>query len=157
MTISIRPDHLAALPLQQVMDIEQACHTHPWTSKTMQSCLSGRYFNAALYLDEQLVGFYVGERAGPDFTLMDICITPTCQGQGLASQLLAHFVARCEQDRAENIFLEVRVGNEAAIGLYHKAGFTEMGVRKNYYPSTDGKEDALLMGKVLFNPELMDH
>ncbi|WP_430929719.1 hypothetical protein [Pseudoalteromonas rubra] len=47
--------------------------------------------------------------------------------------------------------------SEAAIGLYHKAGFTEMGVRKNYYPSADGKEDALLMGKVLFDPELMGH
>ncbi|WP_082078958.1 ribosomal protein S18-alanine N-acetyltransferase [Pseudoalteromonas rubra] len=154
MTVSIHADHLASLPLQQLMEIEQACHTHPWTSKTMQSCLGGRYFNAALYQDEQLVGFYVGERAGPDFTLMDICIAPACQGQGLAWQLLGHFKARCEQDKAENIFLEVRVSNEAAIGLYRKAGFTEMGVRKSYYPTAQGKEDALLMGKVLLDPEL---
>ncbi|WP_235577074.1 ribosomal protein S18-alanine N-acetyltransferase [Pseudoalteromonas sp. R3] len=157
MNVAIVSDHLATLPLQQLMDIEQACHSHPWSVKTMQSCLSGRYFNAALYLDERLVGFYVGERAGPDFTLMDICIAPAFQGQGLAWQLLAHFMTRCEQDNAENIFLEVRVSNNAAIGLYQKAGFTEMGVRKNYYPSAQGKEDAVLMGKVLFKPEQADH
>ena len=44
---------------------------------------------------------------------------------------------------AENLTLEVRVSNEAAIALYRRCGFAPAGVRKNYY--AEGKEDALVM------------
>lgn len=100
-----------------------------------------------------MVGFYIGEKAGPDFTLMDICVAPEHQGQGIAKQLLAEFIAYGEQQSAENLFLEVRETNTRAIGLYEHAGFGEMSVRKNYYPSDEpaknGFEDAILMGLTL--------
>ncbi len=119
----------------------------------MQSCLAGRYFNLAAFDDERMVGFYIGEKAGPDFTLMDICVAPDCQGQGIAKQLLAEFIAYSKQHNAENLFLEVRETNVRAIKLYEFAGFSEMSVRKNYYPSDDpnknGFEDAILMGMTL--------
>ncbi|WP_192506547.1 ribosomal protein S18-alanine N-acetyltransferase [Pseudoalteromonas aurantia] len=140
---------LATLTLNELMTIERACHGFPWSENTMQTCLAGRYFNGALYCDEKLVGFYIGERAGPDNTLMDICITPAYQGRGLAKALLHDFVARSETMSAENVFLEVRASNVAAIGLYTQAGFTEVGIRKDYYPSTQGKEDAILMALAL--------
>ena len=100
-----------------------------------------------------MVGFYIGEKAGPDFTLMDICVMPKYQGQGIAKQLLKKFVDYGEQHSAENLFLEVRETNTRAIKLYERAGFSEMSVRKNYYPSDDptknGHEDAILMGMTL--------
>ena len=43
------------------------------------------------------------------------------------------------------ITLEVRPGNAAAIALYEKFGFVEVGRRKNYYEKP--KEDALIMTK----------
>jgi ribosomal-protein-alanine N-acetyltransferase len=127
------------------MAIETACHAYPWTQKTMEGCLAGRYFNGAIYSDERLAGFYVGERAGPDNTLMNICVAPEFQGNGFAKVLLQDFVMRSEGMSAENLFLEVRASNKVAIGLYEQAGFIESGVRKNYYPSHAGKEDAILM------------
>ena len=139
--------------INELMAIENACHTHPWTLKTMQSCLQGRYFNLAAFDDEQMIGFYIGEKAGPDFTLMDICVTPKHQGKGIAKQLLSKFIEHGEQQNAENLFLEVRESNTRAIKLYEQAGFIEMSVRKNYYPSDDatknGFEDAILMGMAL--------
>ncbi|CAD2225505.1 Ribosomal-protein-alanine N-acetyltransferase [Pseudoalteromonas sp. 3J6] len=139
--------------INELMAIETTCHTHPWTLKTMQSCLQGRYFNLAAFDDEQMIGFYIGEKAGPDFTLMDICVAPSFQGQGFAQQLLTQFIAYGEQHSAENLFLEVRESNTRAIALYERAGFIEMSVRKNYYPSDapnkNGFEDAILMGMAL--------
>lgn len=149
MNTNIKHDILAQLPVCKLMAIETACHAFPWTQKTMEGCLAGRYFNGALYVGEQLAGFYVGERAGPDNTLMDICIAPEFQGNGLAKALLQDFVTRSEIMSAENLFLEVRASNKAAIALYEQAGFIESGIRKNYYPSHDGKEDAILMALAL--------
>jgi ribosomal-protein-alanine N-acetyltransferase len=53
---------------------------------------------------------------------------------------------------AESAVLEVRAGNKAAISLYHKLGFAEVGKRKAYY--SDG-EDALLMQKDLKHEEIL--
>ena len=100
------------------MAIENACHSHPWTLKTMSSCIGGRYFNLAAFDSDILVGFYIGEKAGPDFTLMDICVTPEHQGKGIAKQLLSKFIEHGEQQNAENLFLEVRESNTRAIKLY---------------------------------------
>ncbi|MEL0631851.1 ribosomal protein S18-alanine N-acetyltransferase [Pseudoalteromonas carrageenovora] len=139
--------------IEQLMAIETACHSHPWTLKTMSSCMGGRYFNLAAFDKNTLVGFYIGEKAGPDFTLMNICVTPSQQGKGIARQLLSQFIGYGEQQNAENLFLEVRESNTRAIALYERAGFIEMSVRKNYYPSDNpaknGFEDAILMGMAL--------
>lgn len=142
-----------ATAIPQLMAIEAACHSHPWTLNTMSSCIGGRYFNLAAFNGDTMVGFYIGEKAGPDFTLMDICVAPSEQGKGIAKQLLNQFIDYGEQQNAENLFLEVRESNIPAIKLYENAGFIEMSVRKNYYPSDNptknGFEDAILMGMAL--------
>ena len=48
---------------------------------------------------------------------------------------------------ATRIMLEVREGNEAARRFYEKCGFTEDGIRKNYYENP--QENAILMSKSL--------
>ena len=49
----------------------------------------------------------------------------------------------------ESIQLEVRESNLRAINLYKSVGFTEDGIRKNYYPllNTSKRENAILMSK----------
>lgn len=137
--------------VDSMMLIEQSCHTHPMSHKNMLSCFGGRYFSKGLYIDDSLVGFYMAEMAGPDFTLMDICISPQYQGKGYAKSLIENLIEEANNRNAESIFLEVRVSNISAIGLYEKCGFNEMGIRKDYYPAGNGREDAKLMGLVLFS------
>ncbi|MCR2392783.1 ribosomal-protein-alanine N-acetyltransferase, partial [Salmonella enterica] len=43
------------------------------------------------------------------------------------------------------LWLEVRASNQAAIALYEDLGFNEVTVRRNYYPSAHGREDAIVM------------
>jgi ribosomal-protein-alanine N-acetyltransferase len=45
--------------------------------------------------------------------------------------------------------LEVRASNLPAINLYRKAGFADIGLRREYYPAENGREDAILMGRGL--------
>ena len=48
-----------------------------------------------------------------------------------------------------NIFLETRVDNLPAIKLYEKHGFRRISIRKNYYKSNDGREDAIVFKKII--------
>ncbi|KZN65606.1 ribosomal protein S18-alanine N-acetyltransferase [Pseudoalteromonas luteoviolacea] len=139
-------DMLSQHTMSDIMAVEVASHPHPWSEKTLASCIGGRYFNAALTHNDQLIGYYIAERAGPDYTLMNICVHPQNQGQGFAKLLMQSLISRCVTEQAENLFLEVRASNTRAIALYEKAGLAVMGRRKNYYPTADGKEDAILMG-----------
>ena len=51
------------------------------------------------------------------------------------------------------VFLEVKISNHPAIHLYQSVDFVEMGIRKGYYPSEEGREDALILAK-RFSQEL---
>jgi len=88
--------------------------------------------------------------------LLLMAIDPKYQGKGLGFQLLDQSVELLG-DGCVMVFLEVRQSNATAIGLYEKAGFHQMGVRKNYYPAdralfANGKEDAVLMALTRGNP-----
>ena len=48
-------------------------------------------------------------------------------------------------DRAERLFLEVRVTNEPAVALYQDVGLVEICMRRNYYQNDTGQEDAIVM------------
>ena len=128
--------------ISEILPIEQACNDQPWSESLLRSCVGGRYFNAGISVREALVGFYIAEQAGPDITLMEICVHPQYQGQGLSKLLMTDLLAQSQQRNAEAIFLEVRKSNLPAIRLYQHHGFDESGLRKGYY--SDG-EDALLM------------
>jgi ribosomal-protein-alanine N-acetyltransferase len=58
-------------------------------------------------------------------------------------------------DRARNAgmyeaFLEVRPSNTIAARLYQSLGFEQVGVRRGYYQSTAGREDAAVLRRTLF-------
>lgn len=134
-----------------LMDIELACHQHPWTEKTFKSCIGGRYFGDYLSIDSQVIGFYVGEHIAGEATLMDICVYPSEQGKGYGKQLLQRFISQCETLENSCIFLEVRAKNISAQMLYINHGFCEISRRTGYYPSNTGfgYEDAIVMKKSL--------
>lgn len=133
-----------------LMSIELACHSHPWSEKTFSSCIGGRYFGEQLFLDEKkqsATGFYIGEYVVGEATLMDICVAPAEQGQGFGKVLLNQFLAQAKKLGAQKIFLEVRAKNISAQMMYMNAGFIEIDRRTGYYPSSSGfgYEDAIVM------------
>lgn len=59
--------------------------------------------------------------------------------------LLEHVIDEVEKLGVVTLWLEVRASNVAAIALYESVGFNEATIRRNYYPTTDGREDAIIM------------
>lgn len=117
----------------------------PWSRKIFEDCLTKPYFAYCLKQDEQLLGYYIGLTVLNEVTLMDIVVNAAHQGKGLGNVLLQHLTEQCNQNNIQQVWLEVRESNAAAISLYDNAGFILVEQRVNYYPSAKGKEDALIM------------
>jgi len=89
-------------------------------------------------------GFTLCRSAGPEVELLLIAVTPDQRGNGMGRALLQ---MACEDARlrgAEEIFLEVRENNDAALALYRQSGFLEIGRRPNYYAGATGLRYAAL-------------
>jgi ribosomal-protein-alanine N-acetyltransferase len=130
--------------ISSVMNLERSAHSHPWRQSSFEGCLKGRQHCWLAYCERVLVGFIVVTHGGGDAELLNIAVEKGYQRKGIGSCLLQH-AASCVREHADMLFLEVRMSNKKAIELYSKEGFFEVGQRKNYYPTVNGHEDALLM------------
>ncbi|MEP1447739.1 MAG: ribosomal protein S18-alanine N-acetyltransferase [Paraglaciecola sp.] len=117
----------------------------PWTRKIFEDCLTKPYFAYSFDKDNQPLGYYIGMQVLDEVTLMDIVVGATHRGKGVGRTLLNHLMDHCNQNNIQQIWLEVRESNSAAINLYENAGFVLVEQRMNYYPSEKGNEDALIM------------
>ena len=83
-----------------------------------------------------------------DLVLLDIkTIDPELHPRLTAVKLdnTLRFLDELEKRGVATLWLEVRASNAAAIALYESLGFNEATIRRNYYPTTDGREDAIIM------------
>lgn len=135
--------------VDMLLVVENGCHSHPWSKKTFQSCIGGRYFGHYLKDNDKIIGFYVGEYILGEATLMDICICPSFQGNGYGKFLLEHYQSQATELGATTLFLEVRAKNISALMMYINGGYIEIDRRTGYYPSAVGYEDAIVMKKSL--------
>ncbi len=148
-SLQLRP--MSDEDLQQVFETEQAAYTHPWTKGILHDCIHSGYCCLVAELDGKMVGHGVMSVAIGEAHLLNICISPSMQGQGLGRRLLRRMIRRALERNADTLFLEVRMSNHAARGLYESEGFCEVGRRRGYYPADDhNREDAMVYAKPLF-------
>lgn len=131
--------------------LEQAAHSHPTAEKTFKDNLR-RYHAVAIREGSRCLGFALISLVVGEAELLDIVVEPRTQGQGMGRALLEEVLKQLS-GKAERLYLEVRVSNASAFALYENLGFAEFGVRANYYPTANGREDGLLMGLELLASE----
>ncbi len=118
--------------------MEDVYEASPWKLEQIEADLEQESIFYFLAVDEgQVLGFVAIQETLYEAEVLQIAVKRAFQGQGLAQQLLAQL-----PDQKE-IFLEVRVSNQPAQGLYKKMHFEEIARRKNYYH--DPIEDAVIM------------
>lgn len=137
--------------LDDVMQIEQRAYPFPWTRRNFEDALAAN--NLAQVLREPqgaLLGYLVAMPGVDEMHLLNITVRPESQGRGYASCMLDALAAICRRRGLSQIWLEVRRSNSRARAFYEGHGFTEVGLRRGYYPAEDGqREDASLMSLVL--------
>lgn len=143
MNIFIVP--MAEEHLDTIWNIEQQAHSHPWKESMIRELNSRCAIHHSLLCDGKVVGYFYAQNVVGEITLLNIAIAPELQGNGLGKQLLQFLLDYGEAQSAESIWLEVRESNHAARHLYQSLDFNEIDRRIGYYPSTNGKEDAIIM------------
>ncbi len=133
--------------LPVVLAIERASYDFPWSEGIFRDCLRMGYGSwvATNTLDE-ILGYGLMSYAMDEAHILNICVSQDNRRYGIGAYLLEHLMDQARQRNVGWLLLEVRKSNQAAINLYHRAGFHEIGERRNYYPAHKGREDALVLG-----------
>ncbi|MDX8379701.1 MAG: ribosomal protein S18-alanine N-acetyltransferase [Gallionella sp.] len=131
--------------IDAVLKIEQAVQAYPWTRGNFCDALDSGYL---CYVDDAagaLRSFAVLMLGVDEAELLNIAVAAAHQRLGLGEALLLTMLKMAASKNSLRVFLEVRASNQAAIALYGRVGFSEVGVRRAYYRHAKGSEDALVM------------
>jgi tRNA threonylcarbamoyl adenosine modification protein YeaZ/ribosomal-protein-alanine acetyltransferase len=131
--------------------LHSRCFETAWTADMFRvSCASA---SATILIAEsrgEACGFIQAQTAVDEAEVMTLCVLPVLRRHGLAMLLVGGLLADLKVRGIKKLFLEVADGNAAALGLYRRVGFLEIGRRKGYYAKPDGQsEDAITMALVL--------
>ena len=135
--------------LPDVMPIEEAIYTHPWTHANFADSLRAGYECRTWRINGELAGYFILMVAAGEAHLLNLSIAEPHQRRGHGAALLGEAATLARRLGAKNVFLEVRPSNRAAQKLYTRFGFRKVAVRRGYYPAHTGREDALVLTLVL--------
>jgi [ribosomal protein S18]-alanine N-acetyltransferase len=136
---------MQASDLDAVLCIERQVHSHPWTEGNFLDALLAGYVCKLLESAGQPIGYAVLMFGVDEAELLDLSVTHTQQRKGWGKQLLLAMLSLAQENKASRVLLEVRTSNIPAIALYQTTGFSQIGVRRGYYVTKQGREDAMMM------------
>jgi ribosomal-protein-alanine N-acetyltransferase len=137
--------------LSEILRIEEACFSAPWTRKMLEAELSGNPFAHFLIVRreggdtsvEPIVGYLCYWIVFEEVRLMNLAVIESMRHRGIARSLVATALQMGLSQAAHRAVLEVRASNQAAQRLYQGFGFSQTAIRPKYYANPE--EDAVLM------------
>jgi len=136
--------------LDYVMQGELSSYPFPWTRGNFEDCLANKAYSCWAFIKDDIIsGHVVLSIVLKEAHILNICVYPSDQNQGWGRKLLAEAESIALNKGAETCFLEVRPSNKIGLNLYRSEAYNEIGVRKKYYPTEKGREDAIVMAKNL--------
>lgn len=136
--------------LTELMIGELAAYPYPWTRGNFEDCISNKAYYCWVFEQENsLIGHVVMSVVLKEAHILNICLYPDHQNKGWGRKLLNETESVALAHGAETCFLEVRPSNKSGLHLYQSEAYNEIGLRKNYYPADNGREDAVVMAKTL--------
>lgn len=149
--LALRP--MSESDLSTIMAIEERAYPYPWSLSNFQDCLKHNYDCWVYEQDSQIIAYTVLMLVLDELSILNICVDPDYQRQGLGRALLTTVETLGQERGMSHCFLEVRPSNKAALRLYQQHGFNEIGLRKRYYPAAMGREDAIVMAKAILTSD----
>ena len=139
--VPMNADHL-----EEIERLERICFSRPWSRRMLAEELENQCA-AFLVAEDGQTGTVLGYAGllvvADEGYITNVAVFPEYRRRGVAARILEIYLNFAQANRLAFLTLEVRPSNEAAIALYQRYGFEEVGRRKNYYDLP--KEDALIL------------
>ena len=138
--------------LQDILILEEACFSAPWTRKMLEAELTGNQFahflvaragNDVGIVQKTMVGYLCFWIVFEEVRLMNLAVLESVRRRGIAKALVSAALHAGISQAATRAVLEVRASNHAARTLYSNMGFRHVSTRAQYY--SNPVEDAVLM------------
>jgi ribosomal-protein-alanine acetyltransferase len=123
--------------LEQIMLIEKACFANDaWSKSNMKSELLAPHTTYVVAEDNSSLIGYAGLSKLPASTTSDIqtiAVSESHRGLGVGRKLMESLLAFAKEQKAKEVFLEVREDKPTPQSLYSSLGFVAIDRRENYY------------------------
>jgi len=130
----------------EVLAIEQVAYEFPWThGNFVDSLRAGHSAWTMRDTSGNLLAYAVVMMALDEAHLLNLTVAPACQRFGFGWRMLEAMAENARGYGARTMLLEVRPSNSAAQSMYGRYGFVRIGIRRDYYPAREGREDAIVM------------
>ena len=121
-------EHLAA-----VAELERLCFFEPWSENALRLLLQDGAIGVVLLENGDVVAYGGMTTVLDEGAVTNIAVHPNVRRRGYGRAVTAELIRLAAERGIKNLFLEVRESNAAARALYRSLGFSECGVRKNFY------------------------
>lgn len=139
---------MTEVDVPQVAEIERLCFSRPWSEKGFLDSLALDYTEFLVAEIEGRIAGYIGiYYSAYEGEITNVAVHPDMRGKGTGKSLVHAMLEAAEEKKIQNIILEVRKSNDAAIHVYEQSGFESVGIRRGFYDLP--KEDALIMNRKL--------
>ena len=134
---------MTAADVAALTAIEQTCFSDAWSERMVRDLADSGWDEVLVLEAEDILGYINYRFIAGEGELMRIAVLPEYRGRGYSKVLMDAMMEAAAKNQITDLTLEVRAGNESAIGLYKAYGFAEEAVRKKHYHNPT--EDALIM------------
>lgn len=108
-----------------------------WNSSILESELKNSFSQYIIAkLNKEIVGFAGVIDTVDQLEITNIVVKKDYRKNGIGNELLKKLIILAKENGKDKITLEVNTTNLAAIKLYEKNGFKNVGFRKKYYNNT---------------------
>lgn len=146
--------------LPDILALEEACFSSPWTRKMLEAELTNNQFahflvathqkESATQAEPTIIGYHCFWIVFEELRLMNLAVRESMRRKGVGGALVAEALHLGFEQSVTRAVLEVRASNDPARSLYTRLNFVEISTRPRYY--TNPIEDAVLME---MNPLIM--
>ena len=132
--------------LPQVEAIEISLFSDAWSEQGFEDTLNLPYAISLVAIaeaEDTILGYIIMYVSFEEGEISNVAVAKSAQNRGIGSALMQAILDKGLEESVTRFILEVRVSNTPAIALYKKFGFTEIGIRRDFYEKP--REDALIM------------
>lgn len=128
-----------------MVELYNQCFFNKWSLNHIKCMIDNGAEYIVEKLNDRIIGMLIYKCVDEFSEIITLCVQDNYRRNYVGENLLKKFILKMQKAELKKIFLEVNENNTAAVFLYKKFGFVEIGRRKDYYNEGGQKFDAINM------------